>query len=95
MKVTLEDVDHIATLARVGLEPDEKDALRANLEEILTYVDKLQALDTDDVEATSHIIEMPTPLRDDRVVNPEAADAMISNAPDTDRTFLRVPKIID
>ena len=55
----------------------------------------LDALDTSGVEPTAHVVDLPSPLRDDRVTNPEAAEAMVENAPDRDRTFLRVPKIIE
>jgi len=95
MPVSLEDVQHIAVLARLGLTPDEADRLRQELDAILNYVHKLASLDTADVEATAHVVDLPTPLRDDRVQNPEAAAEMTQNAPDRDRAFLRVPKIIE
>jgi aspartyl-tRNA(Asn)/glutamyl-tRNA(Gln) amidotransferase subunit C len=95
MPVSLEDVHHIAVLARLGLTPDESDRLRGELDAILNYVHKLASLDTADVEATAHVVERPTPLRDDRVRNPERPAEMTQNAPDRDRDFLRVPKIIE
>ena len=95
MPVSLEDVQHIAMLARLGLTPEESDRLRAELDAILNYVHKLASLNTADVEATAHVVDLPTPLRDDLVRNPEAAAEMTRNAPDRDREFLRVPKIIE
>jgi aspartyl-tRNA(Asn)/glutamyl-tRNA(Gln) amidotransferase subunit C len=95
MPVSLKDVEHIALLARLGLTEDERAALRGDLESILGYIGKLESLDTTGVEATAHVIELETPLRDDEVRNPEDADAMLGNAPDRDRTYLRVPKIIE
>jgi len=95
MRVSLEDVDHIALLARVGLTDDERAAMRSDLEAILGYIAKLEQLDTDAVEPTAHVAELTTPLRDDLATNPEAPDAMVSNAPDRDRNFIRVPKIIE
>jgi aspartyl-tRNA(Asn)/glutamyl-tRNA(Gln) amidotransferase subunit C len=95
MAVSREDVEHIALLARLGLAPDEAEAMRHDLGRVLEYIAKLEALDTTDVEATAHVIDLPTPLRSDEVTNGDRAEAMVSNAPDRDRTFLRVPKIIE
>jgi aspartyl-tRNA(Asn)/glutamyl-tRNA(Gln) amidotransferase subunit C len=95
MPVSLKDVDHIALLARLGLSDAERSSLRQDLESILTYIGKLETLDTAGIEPTAHVRELPTPLRDDVVANPDEADAMLSNAPDRDRTYLRVPKIIE
>ena len=95
MAVSREDVAHIALLARLGLSDDEAEAMRNDLGSILGYIEKLRGLDTAAVEPTAHVIDLPTPLRDDRVTNAEAAQAMVGNAPDRDRTFLRVPKIIE
>lgn len=95
MPVSLEDVDHIAVLARLGLTEEERVSLRNELDAILGYVTKLQSLDTTGIEPTAHVVDLPTPLRDDVVRNEEQAEAMLANAPDRDRTFLRVPRIID
>lgn len=95
MPVSLKDVDHIALLARLGLSDDERTSLRDDLESILGYIGKLETLDTSGVEATAHVIDLAAPLRDDVVRNPEDAEAMVGNAPDRDRNYLRVPKIIE
>ena len=95
MPVSREDVEHVARLARLGLAPDEVSRLRGELESILGYIAQLDSLDTTGVTGTAHVIELPTPLREDRTSNPEAAEEMVRGAPDRDRTYLRVPKIID
>jgi aspartyl-tRNA(Asn)/glutamyl-tRNA(Gln) amidotransferase subunit C len=95
MPVSLKDVDHIALLARLGLTEEERATLRGDLESILGYIGKLETLDTTGIEPTAHVIDLETPLRDDVVRNPEDADAMLGDAPERDRTYLRVPKIIE
>lgn len=95
MPVSLKDVDHIALLARLGLTEEERATLRGDLESILGYIGKLETLDTSGIEPTAHVIDLETPLRDDVVRNPEDADAMLGDAPERDRTYLRVPKIIE
>jgi len=95
MPVSLEDVDHIALLARLGLTDDERAALRGELEAILGYVEQLSSIDTSRVEATASTVETPAPVRADHAVNEERAEEMVAGAPDRDRTYLRVPKILE
>ena len=95
MSVSLEDVEHIALLARLGLTADESEALRRDLDSILDYIAKLNGLDTGSVDETAHVFDLPTPLREDRATSPEVPESMVANAPDRDRTYLRVPKIIE
>ncbi len=95
MPVTLEDVDHIAMLARLGLTEDERAALRGELEAILGYVEQLSEVDTSSVEATASTVDTPAPVREDRVRNEDRAEQMVAGAPDRDGTYLRVPKILE
>jgi len=93
--IDLEQVRHVARLARLALAPVEEERLRAELSEILAYVDKLDELDTSDIEPTAQVGEAGTPVRDDAAVNPSAADAMLANAPARDGQFFKVPRIIE
>lgn len=95
MGITAADVDHIARLARLGLDVEEREALRHDLESILRYIGKLDELDTTGVEPMAHVETLPTPLREDRAANPERPEDMVRNAPDPDGTFLRVPRVLD
>ena len=93
--IDLEQVRHVARLARLALAPDEEERLRAELSEILAYVDKLDELDTSDIEPTAQVGEAGTPVRDDAAVNPAAADEMLANAPAREGHFFKVPRIIE
>lgn len=95
MPVSLEDVDHIALLARLGLTDEERHALRGELEAILGYVEQLAEVDTKDVRATASTVDTPAPVRPDRVINDDRAEQMVAGAPDRDGTHLRVPKILE
>jgi aspartyl-tRNA(Asn)/glutamyl-tRNA(Gln) amidotransferase subunit C len=94
-RITLEQVRHVALLARLELSPQDEERLRADMDEMLAYVDKLNELDTKDVAPTTQVGEAGTPMRDDEVTNQPAADAMLSDAPSRERGFFKVPKIID
>jgi len=95
MKLTHESVRRVATLARLRLTADEESALTGQLEQILEYMDKLNKLDTANVELFSHAVDNPKALRDDKVSNQPNADALLANAPARDESFFRVPKIIE
>ena len=82
-------------LARLRLTADEESALTGQLEQILTYMDQLNQLDTTNVELFSHSTEKLNALREDQVSNQPNADALLANAPERDDTFFRVPKIIE
>ncbi len=95
MRITKEEVRHVAALARLKLTDTEQDELVEHFDKILTYVDKLGELDTDGVEPTAHAIEVSAPLREDRVTNQADAAALLANAPSRKTNFFRVPKIIE
>jgi aspartyl-tRNA(Asn)/glutamyl-tRNA(Gln) amidotransferase subunit C len=94
-RITLDQVRHVARLARLELEPSEELSLQADLSAILTYVDKLNELDTSEVQPTAQVGEAGTPMRDDAVLNQPDVEAMLANAPARMGNFFRVPKIIE
>lgn len=95
MKITREEVRNVAMLARLDLSADEEAAFAADLDQILTYVEMLDELDTGAVEPTAHVVELETPYREDQVTNAPDADALLAGAPARDGTHLKVPKIIE
>ena len=94
-KITPEEVEHVARLARLELGPLEKERMRQELDGILTYIDKLRAVDTRSVEPTSHAVPMTNVMRDDVVQPSFPQPDMLANAPDRSGDFFRVPKIIE
>ncbi len=94
-KITLEQVRHVARLARIELARDEQERLRKDMDEILAYVDKLGELYTTNVVPTAQVGEAGAPMRNDAVTSRPAAREMLANAPAGERGFFKVPKIID
>ncbi|HXH08171.1 MAG TPA: Asp-tRNA(Asn)/Glu-tRNA(Gln) amidotransferase subunit GatC [Alphaproteobacteria bacterium] len=90
-----QDVEHVAELARLQLTPEEKERFSAQLNEILTYVGKLNELDTTQVEPTSHVIPMANVWRDDEVRPSLDRELVLQNAPDASHFFFKVPRIIE
>jgi aspartyl-tRNA(Asn)/glutamyl-tRNA(Gln) amidotransferase subunit C len=94
-KITLKEVDHVARLARLELSEADKERMRRELDHILTYIDKLRALDTEGVEPTSHAVPMTNIMREDTPRPSFPQTDMLANAPDRSGEFFRVPKIIE
>lgn len=91
-----EDVDRIATLARLAITPAEREQFAGQLSDILRYVEQVQTVDTSDVPTTSHPLQADSAWRDDEPkVSLSTADAL-ANAPDANRDagLFRVPKVI-
>ena len=108
MKISREDVLRVAQLAHLDLAPEEVETYRGQLDEILSYIGKLQELDVTDVEpmtqmrprnAAADIGEGATgtepELRDDVIVPCNVVDAVLAEAPDAAKPFFRVPKVIE
>ena len=95
MKITRKEVEHVAKLARLALKEEEIETFTLQLSNILTYVDKLNELDTTDVDPTSHVLRVKNVLRDDEVKKSIDREKVLGNAPDRTEEFFRVPKVIE
>jgi aspartyl-tRNA(Asn)/glutamyl-tRNA(Gln) amidotransferase subunit C len=89
------DVEHVARLARLALTDAEIERMREQLNGILTYIEKLNELDTSDVEPTSHAVPLVNVMRDDEAGPCLSREEALANAPDRAGEFFRVPRIIE
>ena len=90
-----QDVEHVARLARLALTDAEIERMREQLNGILAYIEKLDALDTEGVEPTAHAVPLLNVMRDDEVGPCLPPDEALANAPDRAGEFFRVPRIIE
>lgn len=100
MKISREDVMRVAELAHLELSPEEVQTYLGQLDEILTYVDKLKELDVTNVEPMAQVLFPQATgthpeLRQDIPRPCDLADAVLSRAPDAQKPFFRVPKVIE
>ncbi len=95
VKISADQIRHVALLARLALTPAEEDELATSLDQILQHMDQLNRLDTSGVEPTAHIVAVDTPWRDDVVANAPDTEALLANAPARDDDLFLVPRIID
>ena len=94
-RITRDEVERVAHLARLTLSEDEARRLAAELDTILGYVESLDEVDTREVEPTSHAIPLATPLREDRAVPAIDPELALANAPARKDTAFVVPKVIE
>lgn len=93
--ITRQDVEHVAELARLDLTSEEQEKFISQLNDILTYIHKLNELDTAHVEPTSHVIPMSNVVRDDEVRPSLDRVLVLQNAPEASHFFFKVPRIIE
>ncbi len=89
------EIERVALLARIKLAEGEKELFSKQLGSILKYIDKLNELDTKDVEPTSHVLSIKNIFREDSTIPSLSKDKALMNAPDSTGDFYRVPKIIE
>lgn len=95
MKITEEMVDYVSTLSRLKLQPEEKREMAAGLERIVSYMDILNGLDTQDVEPMSHIFPIRNVMREDEAVPSFPREELLRDAPGGDREAFLVPKTVE
>lgn len=95
MKITEDVVDHIAHLARLEFEGEKKVAIRQDLERIIDFMDKLQEVDTENVEPLVFMTDEVNRLREDEPIVTLNQDEVLKNAPKKDSDYFRIPKVLD
>jgi aspartyl-tRNA(Asn)/glutamyl-tRNA(Gln) amidotransferase subunit C len=100
MKISREDVLRVAELAHLELSPEEIETYRGQLDEILTYVGKLERIDVTNVEPMAQVLfeaagNAHPELREDKPQPCDVANAVLSRAADAAKPFFRVPKVIE
>ncbi len=95
MKVTRETIQHVADLARLNITEAEMDKLTFEMEDIISYVDKLNELDTKDVRPMEHVIPIQNVLREDRVTGSFDREKLLKSAPSQENGCYKVPKVVE
>lgn len=95
MKISRQEVAHVARLARLALDETELDALTADMDAILGYVEQLNRLDTTGIVPTAHAVPMANAFRPDEVRPSFTPEQALANAPHPDPAGFRVPRVIE
>jgi len=95
VSISKEQVQHVARLARLSLNQEEVERFTVQLNDILRFVEKLNELDTEDVEPTSHVLPMANVLREDEVRPSWPREKALVNAPEQKDGMFRVPPVFE
>lgn len=95
MSISVNDVNHVANLARLELSAEETARFTEQLNAILKYVEKLNELDTSDVEPTSHVLPLVNVMREDEVRPSWPVERVLAEAPESEDGQFKVPAVLE
>lgn len=95
MSLSLEEVRHIAHLARLRLTSEEESRFQDQLSDILDYADRLQSIDTDHIPPTATVLNLRAPLRPDEPRPCPPRQEILVNAAASEEGMFRVPPVLD
>lgn len=95
MKIDREALQKIAHLARLEVKPDEEEALLNSMENVLTWMEQLNEVDTEGVEPLTHVTDEVNNWREDIANDSLSREEGLKNSPQHDDTYLKVPKVIE
>lgn len=95
VKITREQVEHVANLARLNLTEEEKDTMTKDMAAIIGFADEINALDIADVKPTAHVLPINNVFRDDVVAPSMDREKLLSNAPNQENGCYSVPKVVE
>jgi len=95
MQVDNELVSHLAHLSKLNVAPNKMEKLVADMQDLVVFVEKLNELDTTGTNPLMHMGDAVNVLRADVVEGSISREKALSNAPDTDGLFFKVPKVIN
>ena len=85
----------LGKLSKIKIDDDKLSSLSKDLGSILNFIDRLQSLDTDEVDTTSNSLDQPLVMRDDIAIDKNSANEVLENAPEKELDFFSVPKVIE
>lgn len=95
MRLSPQEVDHIALLSRLELTAEERERAATELTQILTSFEKLNELDTENIEPTSHVFPLQNVLREDTARPGLTPAAALQNAPESAADMFQVPRVVE
>ena len=91
--ITIQDVEHVAKLARLEITDEEKVKFSKQLGDVLKYVEQMNEVDTTNVEPLSHVVDFNNVMRDDEIHYDCTKEQLMMNPPEEEDGFFKVPKI--
>jgi aspartyl-tRNA(Asn)/glutamyl-tRNA(Gln) amidotransferase subunit C len=95
MKITDETIDYVAALSKIELTTEEKDKAKNDLGKILSHIESMNQLDTDNINPMSHVFDLKNVFREDIITNTNNREELLSNAPAKKDGCFMVPKTVE
>jgi len=93
--ISEKDVEYIASLSRISLRESEVSSLTKDMEQILSYIEKLQRLDISNVDPTTHVLPLKNVYREDKVASSLTQQEALGICVERKEGFFKVPKVIE
>ncbi|HFJ9294594.1 MULTISPECIES: Asp-tRNA(Asn)/Glu-tRNA(Gln) amidotransferase subunit GatC [Bacillus cereus group] len=94
-RISVENVKHVAHLARLAITNQEAEKFQKQLDAIVTFAEQLNELDTTDVKPTTHVLTMKNVMREDVPEKGLPVEEVLKNAPDHKDNQIRVPAVLE
>ena len=95
MTIDLKTIKHISKLSRISVDDEKADKLAGDLNSIFDFIEKLNKLNTDNIEPLSSVVETKLKLRTDEVKSKNIRDQILKNSPEKNEDFFVVPRVVD
>jgi aspartyl-tRNA(Asn)/glutamyl-tRNA(Gln) amidotransferase subunit C len=94
-RISIDEVKHVAHLARLAITEDEAEIFTKQLDAIISFAEELNELDVDQVEPTTHVLDIKNVLREDVAKEGLPVEEVLKNAPEHEEGQIKVPSIIE
>ncbi|MGE7602842.1 Asp-tRNA(Asn)/Glu-tRNA(Gln) amidotransferase subunit GatC [Peribacillus sp. NPDC097675] len=94
-RISMDQVKHVAHLARLAITEEEAEKFQQQLDQMISFAEQLNELDTDEVKPTSHVLDMKNVMREDVSKPGLPVEEVVKNAPDSKDGYIRVPSIME
>jgi aspartyl-tRNA(Asn)/glutamyl-tRNA(Gln) amidotransferase subunit C len=95
MSINKDQIEHLANLARLGINEEEKEKFAEQLSSILDYFEQLKELNTDNVEPMSHVFDLHDITREDKVIDCKVKSKVLAEAPELEKKQVKVKAVFD
>ena len=95
MGISKKDIEKIANLAQINISQEEVEKLENKLDGIMSLIDKMQSINTENIEPMSHALDISQPLRKDEVTESDLRKKILPLAPEAEKSLFIVPQVIE
>lgn len=95
MAITINEVDHIASLSKLKFSEEEKQKLAGHMADIIGFANKISELDTTNIDPTNHVLDISNVFRKDEIIESYNREEILKNAPSSEAGCIVVPNVVE